>query len=1152
MIKIRKLAKWFLVFASLIISTFVLSTYANGAPVQAPRNISTPSITGTPITGNLLSIAHGKWSGSSIKYSYSWFRCTSPTKSSKVKSAKCKQIPGSFASKLRLTTEDANYYFVSLVTASNRKGVVRIYSTSTSKVALQKTLPTLGLAKPSISSRALERVFAGEEIRVSLGSWTANPVPRVALSSWYSCKDSHPDFSSSLPANCQMIPNLERAQVAVDAFILPTSQRDRYLMFSVAASNSVGVVTAFSPTSKLIETSPTNTSPPNISGNPAVGQTLSLSEGAWHGHGQILEFSTTWYACSNASPQFILEIPLGCNSISAGTSESLEIHPNVLGEHIIVTVNATNNFNETTYSRSNMVGPVLGAPRLDTPPSFQGLVNVGGRVEISGSSWFARPALTSRESSFYLCDSAAPKLPLLECDEIEHARDSLPEAVTLPVGSGGKYLAFIETVTNDVGSASTQILSSPIQSAPVYLEPPTVYGGARVGSTIAADLGTWQNLPQPNLSTTWYRCTNGTNQMTFAIPTGCIESTSFRSFAVHTGGTCFIASDKSVNCLDRVTGLNSKVPNLGDAQVVTSTPSFACALLVAGTISCWGSNYDGQLGDGTRQDSTAPRQVQVDATITKISLGGDTACALTQDGYVYCWGNGRGGQIGHGSSTTSEVPTLARGISNAIDVSVGTGGAGVCAVLTNGTTSCWGNRRLALITRYATNGLRYLEQALEPQKINGISDAKSVSVGTNSACVVTESETVRCWGENSDSQLGNDTAASYNWTRYPADRTTSYPVTVRNLSGVRSVHAGDTSCAVLIQGETFCWGWGAVTIGYGANQGLTGTGGATGSDVPQGISTTSGTQAISVEGHKVCVLDSEGQIKCRGCGYLRMSPQYSCSDVLVPIDSDLRVPPRYELTREDLGQLVAVAVEAQNENGSQVYVPPTTEKIKAIALWANLPEIMGTNVGDELSFSVSDSREYPGSQETYQWFRCYQGDYIGSDLYGDIKSTTELCAPIEGETSYTYITKHSDVGSFVTLEITRTNPIGSSTTVARKVGRIASGPYVENPPTVTRQYSQDNGYKFFTGNVGSWRSYPKAKLTGIWYRCVEPVLETASSLPSTCEEIPDTRAPNLTSVSKRVLKNEDLGFYLSFSVIGQVDGWAEKQVWSVSTDVVVP
>ncbi len=91
----------------------------------------------------------------------------------------------------------------------------------------------------------------------------------------------------------------------------------------------------------------------------------------------------------------------------------------------------------------------------------------------------------------------------------------------------------------------------------------------------------------------------------------------------------------------------------------------SCALNTSGNIHCWGSNYNGQLGNGTNTNSKIPVQVK-DAkgtgalnNVIAISTGERHSCALDTSGNVHCWGNNEDGRLGDGSHTTTNIPVLA-------------------------------------------------------------------------------------------------------------------------------------------------------------------------------------------------------------------------------------------------------------------------------------------------------------------------------------------------------------------------------------------------------------------------------------------------------------------------------------------------------------
>jgi alpha-tubulin suppressor-like RCC1 family protein len=71
---------------------------------------------------------------------------------------------------------------------------------------------------------------------------------------------------------------------------------------------------------------------------------------------------------------------------------------------------------------------------------------------------------------------------------------------------------------------------------------------------------------------------------------------------------------------------------------------------------CWGSNSDGQAGDGTTTGRLRPVAVAAALSYRQVSAGSLHMCGVTTDNRAFCWGNNREGQIGD----RSEVPRRLR------------------------------------------------------------------------------------------------------------------------------------------------------------------------------------------------------------------------------------------------------------------------------------------------------------------------------------------------------------------------------------------------------------------------------------------------------------------------------------------------------------
>ncbi|MGE3680369.1 MAG: RCC1 domain-containing protein [Bdellovibrionales bacterium] len=175
----------------------------------------------------------------------------------------------------------------------------------------------------------------------------------------------------------------------------------------------------------------------------------------------------------------------------------------------------------------------------------------------------------------------------------------------------------------------------------------------------------------------------------------------------------------------------------------------------------------------------------------------------------------------------------------------------VCAIDGNGKPLCWGK----YMTRTATpSGIR--SGSLYPLAIQGLdSGVRSIAFGPNANCVVTVSGAAKCWGGNSNGELGNGTSNA-----------SESPVNVMGLeSGVRSITITETMTvdsqlkgalffAVMDSGAVRCWGGGQSS--------------------PVTVSGLSGIQSMATYSLNLAFLTSSGAV-------LTAKRPKSCSEVIV-------------------------------------------------------------------------------------------------------------------------------------------------------------------------------------------------------------------------------------------------------------------------------
>jgi alpha-tubulin suppressor-like RCC1 family protein len=267
--------------------------------------------------------------------------------------------------------------------------------------------------------------------------------------------------------------------------------------------------------------------------------------------------------------------------------------------------------------------------------------------------------------------------------------------------------------------------------------------------------------------------------------------------------SCAVLDDGSVWCWGSNGNLQLGIPDvtaepggplqvmdLGGAAIdVSSGAAHSCALLQGGTVRCWGSNAYYRLGHGGPQEDSAVVSVAELEGVSMISAGSVTSCALLDDGQVRCWGTYVPGVDGLVAAPTpiavDELP------SPAIMVSVGVGGF-ACALIADGNVRCWGPNTSGQVGNgnIDDNGDEFALPLVNVANL--VFPGVRLDLGSATACAVQDNGELRCWGRNASTQADDSTMA----------------LLVEQLDGeVQDVALGDDHfCALLVDGRVQCRG----------------------------------------------------------------------------------------------------------------------------------------------------------------------------------------------------------------------------------------------------------------------------------------------------------------------------------------------------------
>jgi alpha-tubulin suppressor-like RCC1 family protein len=273
----------------------------------------------------------------------------------------------------------------------------------------------------------------------------------------------------------------------------------------------------------------------------------------------------------------------------------------------------------------------------------------------------------------------------------------------------------------------------------------------------------------------------------------------------------------------------------------------SCGVTTDGRAYCWGFNFWGQVGDGTKGEDNwrvRPTAVTGSRHFRLVRAGYSHTCGITSAAEAFCWGEDGSGQLGDGTTNSAGRATPVRVLGGLLWLQLSGGGEHTCGITQSNLVYCWG------LNDHGQLGTGNVTRRLKPAAVSGGRQFRQVDAGGYHTCAVTTANLAYCWGFNLNGALG--------------DGTTTERLTPGAVSGLRQfdhVNAGDLhTCGVTLDGRGFCWG---------LNQSGQGGNGTTGSyQMPVQLGIALNLRQVTAGLYHSCGVTTDNRAYCWGAGGL--------------------------------------------------------------------------------------------------------------------------------------------------------------------------------------------------------------------------------------------------------------------------------------------
>jgi hypothetical protein len=422
---------------------------ASGPPVV----FASPTVSGSPIEGRLLTASSGSWSPSATSVTYQWQRDEGDGFA---------DISGATGTSYILLGTDVDALFRVHAVATNASGSAQADSAAVGPVIEGQPATT---AAPVISGS----LQGGKPLTVTAGTWY--PAATSYAYQWQRNTGSgYTDIAGATNPTYFTVP----ADVSAT------------LRARVTATNTYGsVIAAAAAVGPITSGAPVNSVVPIISGAVKRGAPLAVNSGTWSPSGS---FSFRWQRDEGD----------GFDDITGATGTSYTPTVDDLGFPLRVVVRATNAFGSATVTTAATGNVALDLPHNVGTPGIAGTAKRTLTLTASAGSW------TPAGATF------AYQWQRDEGDGFEDIANATAASYILTTADVGATIRVEVTATNVDGS--TAAVSAPtttvVAATPGNRIAPGLAGGSRVGDTLTSTDGAWSPAAE-SFAYQWQRRVGG-------------------------------------------------------------------------------------------------------------------------------------------------------------------------------------------------------------------------------------------------------------------------------------------------------------------------------------------------------------------------------------------------------------------------------------------------------------------------------------------------------------------------------------------------------------------------------------------------------------------------------------------------------------------